>query len=198
MNAITDEILATPTRIEHAAVEAFFERGYRATTMREIADGCDLTVGALYNHFTSKDQLLASILMRVHDELERQVSEAVEAAGDDVRARFAALVRAQALFHTNHTTEARVANRELVWLPEPERGHVVGLRRAMRRWFEDAIADGVRLGIFEVPDVKATVKAILNSGIGIADWFRHGGALSAEQVADVHAELALRMVEARR
>lgn len=191
-------VVATKDRIEQAALDLFFERGYPATTMREIALACGLTAGALYNHFTSKEQLLAAMIGRTHAELERMVEHARAQAGDDPAERLRALAYAQALFHTNHTKDARVGNREIAWLPEPERSVIVEARRRMRGWFEEEIERGARSGVFDVVDVKATVKALLYAGIGIADWFSPGGPLSAEQVAELHAELALRMAGVKR
>jgi AcrR family transcriptional regulator len=196
MRPASEVVIATPQRIEQAALELFFERGYPATTMREIALACGLTAGALYNHFPSKEKLLASIIGRVHDELEKMVTDALASAGDDPRERLRALTYAQALFHTNHTKDARVGNREINWLPEPERTQIVEARRRMRGWFEQEILRGQQMGLFSGPDAKATVKALLYAGIGIADWFEPGGRLSAEQVAEIHGALALRMAGA--
>lgn len=197
MKKLADPLeVATPQRIEEAALTLFFERGFPATTMREIALACGLTAGALYNHFPSKERLLATIQWRVHRELEAMLHDALARAGDDPRARLAELARIQALFHTNHTREARVANREIRWLPEPDRTEIVQLRRVTRGWFEEALADGQASGVFDVADVKATVKAILNAGIGISDWFTPDGRLSADEIGELHAQLALRMAGA--
>lgn len=194
---VTDLSIATPQRIEQATLELFFERGFPATTMREIGLACGISAAALYNHFASKEQLLASILERVHDELEVKLRDARDAAGDDPRDQLKALMRAQALFHTDHTLEARVSNHEIQWLPEPARSQVVETRRRMRAWFEEVITEGVHAGVFDVADVKATVKAILYMGIGISEWFVPGGPMGAQEVAELYASLALRMAGAR-
>ncbi len=188
----------TSRRLEEAALELFFERGYRSTTVRELALACGLTPGALYNHFPSKDLLLLSILRDVHEQLESMMTEALGAAGDDPAERLRALVRAHAIFHTRFRKEARVANDEVLALEEPGRTEIVEVRRRGRGRFEDAITDGIRAGAFEVSDVKVASMAILNMGIRIAAWFRPDGPLSSEQVADLHADMALRMVGAPR
>jgi AcrR family transcriptional regulator len=189
---------ASPTsrRLEEAALELFFERGYRSTTVRELALACGLTPGALYNHFPSKDLLLLSILRDVHAQLESMMSEALERAGTDPTERLRALVRAHAIFHTRFRREARVANDDVLALEEPGRSEIVAVRTRGRRLFEDAITAGMRTGDFRVDDVKVTAMAILNMGIRISAWFRPDGRLSSEQVADRHAALALRMVGA--
>lgn len=186
----------TARRIEDAALQLFFDRGYPSTTMREIAMACGLTAGALYNHFPSKDQILVSIVERVHEELERLLLDAAAAAGDDPGARLAALVRAHALFHTRYRHEARVANQEIGSLPEDARAGIVTARKRMRAMFEDVLTAGTRSGAFSVENVKVAALAILNMGIRIAEWFVPGGPLTDEQVAEMHATLAVRMVRA--
>jgi AcrR family transcriptional regulator len=52
----------TRGRILSVALELFTERGYEATSLREIADRLDYTKAALYYHFRSKDEILRALL----------------------------------------------------------------------------------------------------------------------------------------
>lgn len=54
-------------RILDAAMEAFAESGYRATTMKEVADRAGISARGLVHHFRSKDELLAAVLA-AHDQ----------------------------------------------------------------------------------------------------------------------------------
>ena len=80
--------------IRAAAFAQFAERGYPVVTVRDIMKACGLTQGALYNHFRSKDELLHDIIASTQGELERLCQQAVAGAGEDPRAKLAAL-RAQ-------------------------------------------------------------------------------------------------------
>ena len=186
----------TRSRIEQAALDLFFERGYRATTMRDIATACGITPGAVYNHFVSKDSILTSLITRVHEAMEHDMAAAEESVGTDPRARLAALTRAHALLHTRYRKDARIANAEVLTIPEPARTEVVDLRRRVREMVKRAIQDGIAAGVFVDVDVFVTQAAILNMNIRIADWFQPGGRLSADEVAEMHSALALRMVGA--
>lgn len=186
----------TSSRIEEAALGLFFDQGYSATTMREIALACGLTAGSLYNHFPSKEQLLYTIVKRVHDVLDRDLADAVKTAGDEPRDQLRAYVYRHALLHTGLRKEARVANLEIASLPEPQRAEIVETRRRLRHDLRQIIDRGVAAGIFDVADSSVVANAILNMSIRIPDWFRRDGSLSAEDVAELHADLALRMVGA--
>ncbi len=56
----------TRLAIEDAAVELFMDRGYHATSMRQIAEHAGLALGGIYNHFASKDELFEAIIVDKH------------------------------------------------------------------------------------------------------------------------------------
>ena len=56
----------TRLAIEDAALELFMEQGYHATSMRQIADRAELALGGIYNHFSSKEDIFAAIIIDKH------------------------------------------------------------------------------------------------------------------------------------
>jgi AcrR family transcriptional regulator len=56
----------TKLAIEEAAFELFMDQGYHATSMRQIADNAELALGGIYNHFSSKEEIFAAILIDRH------------------------------------------------------------------------------------------------------------------------------------
>lgn len=56
----------TRLAIEDAALELFMEQGYHATSMRQIADRAELALGGIYNHFSSKEDIFAGIVVDKH------------------------------------------------------------------------------------------------------------------------------------
>lgn len=58
----------TRERIKAVALELFTEQGYEKTSLREIAERLNVTKAALYYHFKSKDDIVASF---VEDRLEQ-------------------------------------------------------------------------------------------------------------------------------
>src|ERR1700755_21707 len=52
----------TRARIKQVAVELFTEQGYEKTSLREIAERLDVTKAALYYHFKSKEDIVASLV----------------------------------------------------------------------------------------------------------------------------------------
>jgi len=50
------------TRVIQAAHSLFIERGYHGTSMRQIAEQAGLALGGIYNHFASKEDILAAVM----------------------------------------------------------------------------------------------------------------------------------------
>jgi len=56
----------TRLAIEDAAFNLFMEHGFHATSMRQIADQAGLALGGIYNHFSSKEDIFAAIIIDKH------------------------------------------------------------------------------------------------------------------------------------
>ncbi|MGR6974418.1 TetR/AcrR family transcriptional regulator [Streptomyces cynarae] len=64
----------TRQRIQDVALGLFAEQGYEKTSLREIAERLDVTKAALYYHFKTKEEILASIF----EDLTRPIAELIE------------------------------------------------------------------------------------------------------------------------
>ena len=189
----------TAARIHDAALTLFNDRGYTGTTVRELADACDLTPGAIYNHYASKDALLFAIVDRVHDLADTTLSGVLRSAGTDPSAQLEALATAFTAFHIARPRETRVANRDYIYLPQAQRDSVVRRRRRVRALFADVLRDGERDGAFSFGElgsedaIQAASMAILNMVVLVAEWFDPAGPRSAGDTAALHGRLALRI-----
>ena len=56
----------TRQAIQEAAYNLFLEQGFSATSMRQIAQGADVALGSIYNHFGSKEDIFAAIILDKH------------------------------------------------------------------------------------------------------------------------------------
>ncbi|MDX6721138.1 MAG: hypothetical protein QOJ63_3392 [Solirubrobacteraceae bacterium] len=189
----------TSERIHDAALTLFNERGYTGTTVRELADACGLTPGAIYNHYVSKEALLFAIVDRVHDLADAVLSDTLRSVGSDPATQLEALASAFTAFHVARPRETRVANRDYIYLPDVQRDSVVRRRRRVRALFADVLRQGERDGAFSFGDlgsedaIQAASMAILNMVVLVAEWFDPAGARSEQDTAALHGRLALRI-----
>ncbi len=188
-------------QIEAAAFDLFASRGFQVTTVRDVMRACGLTQGALYNHFASKEDLLATIIRSTQTGLERECNEALAAAGPKPVERLRAFIYAYTLRHARKRVEALVANREYEWLDSIRLQEI----RASRRRIRDAVVAILREGgtaSFPLSraggrdDLRMLAMAMMNQATYVAYWFKPGGQWTDEEVARLHADIALRMVGA--
>ncbi|NEW69242.1 TetR/AcrR family transcriptional regulator [Streptomyces rhizosphaericus] len=86
----------TRQRIHQVALDVFSERGYEKATLREIAERLEVTRPALYYHYKSKEDILASI----HRDLASSIDDIIDWACSrpaDLRTRREVLHRLSAL-----------------------------------------------------------------------------------------------------
>ena len=174
-----------------AAVAVFGERGYRATSMRELALAVGLSKSALYHYVRSKEELLVALY---EDVLAQRLAEqvAVQEAGlpPDEALRTILVDR---FVHACHNQELlRVFFEEEAELP-PELMTTVRLRR---RQNEDVvvalIADGVDAGVFELAiSPRLAARAMSGAVNFVHKWYDPAGPRAAEDLAADFADFLL-------
>jgi len=93
----------TRDRIEKAAMRLFVAQGVRETSVRDIARAVDISEGALYRHFVSKEQLVWTIFERHYVEFARQLQTLAGREGS-ARAKVAAMIREFCRAHDENPT----------------------------------------------------------------------------------------------
>lgn len=191
MSQVLREV-STAERIMETALDLFAESNYEATSMREIANAVGVKPASLYNHYSSKEDIVWMIVQTAWEGLEAEHEEEAVDAETPVQ-RLEAFVRAHARYHAREPRHAAIANRHLTSLGPERYRQVISRRSDYEHRLRQILADGVEAGVFEIEDLRVTSFAILEMGMGIARWFRPGGELTINALQDLHAHLALRM-----
>jgi AcrR family transcriptional regulator len=181
----------TAEALRKAAIRLFFEHGYEATTLRQLASEVGITVGSVYNHIASKEDLLYSIMRGIMQDLLDGMDAALAGLEDPVD-QMRTAVEFHVLFHAERAQEVFIGNSELRSLPAVRRAAVVEARDAYEKVFRKILEDGVRAKVFHTSDVRLVIYGIIAMGTHVADWYRPGGRLSLEEIASVYSDFALR------
>jgi AcrR family transcriptional regulator len=182
-----------------AAAEVLHRNGYEATTMKDIAAQVNLTAASLYHHFRNKDFLLLNVL-EVGIDYTIAKLEAAAAADLTNAQKLAGMIRSHVVSVTGNVAvgAAMVFEIRAVLNLSGKSGddkfmEEFAARRdqffARRDYFESLFRGVLRAGIdageFRQVDADIVAKAILGAHNWVAVWFRAGGRLSGEEVADV-------------
>ena len=179
-------------QIEDAASVLFRERGYSATSVRDIAQVLNLQGGSLYAHVASKEDVLWAIVTHAADRFEAAVRPIADDASLPATARLRRMIRAHAGVVTEDLGNASVFLHEWRFLGEERRADIAGRRDAYEALFRRVIAHGTATGEFSTDDPKIDAMLILSALNGICGWYRPDGALTAYQIADHYAQLFTR------
>ena len=197
-------MVAEPTRrqaIEEVASDLFRERGYAATSIRDIARALSVQGASLYAHVASKEDVLWAIVDRAASRFEA-AADAAEAAAEarrpgDPAEALAALVRAHVVVLTGDVDEAGVFEHEWRALDPEHRVVILARRDAYETRFRRRIAEGIAVGAFGLTDPALASGALLSALNGVATWYDPAGRLPAHRIADHLVDLALRMLSSQ-
>jgi AcrR family transcriptional regulator len=182
--------------IRTTAIHLFAEQGYRGTSMKDIASALSIRAPSLYNHLQSKQDLLREVMLGSMEQLDSSVRAAMSTSEDTV-VKVRRGTEAHVLHQALHPDEIRIGNREIPSLDEPHRGRLLADRARYAHMWIDLIERGITEGVLHTPSPKLTAFGILEMGIGVANWFKPGGPMSAGEIAMRYGDIALLMVGAK-
>ena len=188
---------STPERVLDTAAALFWEKGYAATTTREIAAAVGIQQASLYYHVPSKEGLLYQLCVSSMEQLLADVQTPVDQKTNSLD-RLRALIGAHLATLLKHQVRHVTMLTELRALSRRHHAEVLGLRRKyadlVRSVLEEAQAAGkIRT---DIPS-RYLYLALLNILNWAVIWYRRDQALSAEQLADVFWPIYLHGAVAR-
>jgi AcrR family transcriptional regulator len=157
----------TRIRILDAAEEMFSKRGYSSVTLRDIADAVGMKHASLYYYFPRKQgkaHLFIEVMERNFLRHREGVAQAIEAAGDDLRAQMYAVA-------DWYTTQppidlARMAQSDLIAVYEENRQEAQRIMRlvfdAMRLPMLPALERARAEGVLAIDDLGLAAIALVH------------------------------------
>ena len=182
-----------PTTLEairKAGVRLIFEHGYEAMSLRQLAAEVGIQAGSLYNHISTKQDLLFDLVQDHINDLLRELDLALEGKSDPVE-QLRAFVAFHVTYHMTRKREVFIANSELRSLDAKNYDAVVSLRGAYEQRLAQILTDGVSDGVFEVVDIQVATFAIIALLTGLCTWYRPGGRLTRDAIIAAHEKLVL-------
>jgi AcrR family transcriptional regulator len=181
----------TMEAIRKAGLRLIFHHGFEAMNLRDLASEVGIQAGSLYNHITSKQELLFDLIKDHLEHLLIAVDQALETASGPVE-RMHTFVGFHVSYHMVRKREIYIANFELRSLEPKNYAVIVKLRREYEKRIIDILDEGVAQGVFDVADTHVASFAILAMLTGICTWYRPSGRLDGAQIVDIYTNLVMR------
>jgi AcrR family transcriptional regulator len=185
-----EELLAITARL-------FAKKGFRNTTVRDIADAAGILSGSLYHHFDSKESMVDEILSTFQEELFGQYDE-ILASDDDARTKLerAVLVSFEAI--DKHPDEVAIFQNEAAYLLTFERFAYLGTRNQQSRevWLK-LLKGGIDSGVLRDDlDLELTYRFIRDTVWVAVSWYRPGGRRTHTEIAQQYLTILLEGIHA--
>ena len=183
-------------RILEEAVKLFYERGFNATTLDDIAGKLGVTKPFIYTHFRSKVELLEAICRPTIEMSMSAIAHAAEQPGSASDRLFKGVVEFSKVVLQRQANIA-VYFREEKNLSAAGLADINTLRKRFDRLLSDLLQDGASAGEFSIADVRVAALAIGGMVSWAYTWYQPDGRLSIDDVGIRMAQFALEMVGAR-
>jgi TetR/AcrR family transcriptional regulator, cholesterol catabolism regulator len=174
------------------AGELFAQKGFRATTVREIADAAGILSGSLYHHFDSKESIGDEILSGFINDVLADYREAVASAGSP-RDVLEQIVRSTSRTLTRHRAAlAMLQNDWSYFSTQPRFSYLRKALNEIERTWVTQLERGQAAGIFRADlDPRLTYR-LLRDVLWIPSQWRVAGGYGTDQVADGLLQLLFR------
>lgn len=191
----------TRTRMLDAAAAVFRDKGYAGAKLTEISQAAGMkTVGSLYYHFASREDLVEAVIREGQVRTATFVRERVDAIDDaSPLERLAEAIRAHTIcvLETSSYTSATI--RIIGQVPADIRRRRLTDQREYGAYWDELFVRAQEAGELRT-DVDTTLarRLIVGAINAVTEWYRPGGALSAERLADDLADLFIDGLASRR
>lgn len=165
------------------AATMFRERGFAASSMRDLAETVGIEAASLYNHIRSKNEILEAICFEVANVFNEKIQE-VEGSRQSYINKIESILRFHIEQMIDNYEKVIVTDREWRHLDEPYRANFQNQRRTYRKRFAAIIEEGISRGEIRRIDAPTAVLVMLHAVNGIESWHRSQAKISAEELTN--------------
>ena len=173
-----------------AAVKLFEQKGYRATSVQDIADEVGLQKGSLYHYINSKEDLLLQIAHQAISEFNQRL-EKILAMPIPAKEKLMLMIENHLTVSISNLQTTTVLLREAFALGEEQHQVIQGLTDRYLDLLTAILEQGRDNGEFFVSNCKIAALAILGACNWVYRWYKSSGELSAKDVSAIFSTLFL-------
>jgi TetR/AcrR family transcriptional regulator, cholesterol catabolism regulator len=179
---------ASSRRVDLIAVAAteFARRGYRATTMRHIADAAGILAGSLYHHFKSKEEILREVMLESTSHYVTELEALVKTKQPTTKKIEAAILHRLELYQQQGMALGVVLQTDKTTLREEMFAEMRDLGARIDRAWDSLLEEGKQNGSLQKNvDTRAITYGIVGMLNWAHRWYNPDGRLSPKALAKI-------------
>ena len=161
----------------------FREKGFPATSMRDLAEAVGIEAASLYNHIQSKSEILQEIISRIASDCNVHL-ESVDSPSLNNIKKIESLIRFHVQMMLTRFDDYYVMVNEWIHLAEPFYSNFTTQRRSYVQKMEAIIEEGIRQKEMRPVMPYVAMLTILSSVRGLEFWHRSGKKVSMETIEE--------------
>lgn len=169
-------VISRKEEIIRIAADLFKEKGYKAVSMRDIAQAMGIKAASLYNHISSKQQILSTLIMEVANEF-TQGMKSVRKEGKSPLQKIQKLIELHIDITVNYSEGLAALNNDWMHLENDDLQDFLEMREAYEENFRSIIKDGIELGEIQSRHPEVILFSILSTLRTLYLWYQKRGKL---------------------
>lgn len=159
----------------------FRQKGYAATTMRDLANAVGVKAASLYNHIKSKQDILADLLMSIAHRFVQGMSE-IKNSGQTPSQKIDALIALHVKITTEETDAISLITQEWRHLEEPVFSEFMEMRNNYEGNFKTILEEGIKKGELNQVHPDIALFSILSTMRWLYVWYSENEEMSSEEL----------------
>lgn len=174
----------------------FREQGYKSVSMRDLAKAMDLKAASLYNHISSKEEILAEIVLGVAYFFTKEM-ELVKSLKADSKTLLEAVINHHIDLTLNNPEAIAIVNNDWIHLESSHFEEFLELRNAYEQDLRDMIGRGVKAGEIMPNNIEVMLFSMLSTLRTLHSWYRRRSGIDGEALKNDITEILLNGIVAK-
>ncbi len=185
---------ARQDQVRAAALRLFREKGYHATSMRDIAEAVGINKGSLYSYIKSKEDLLIPVFEQAQGVLTTQIEQIASDTSLTPTLKLRRAIHAHVVAVADNLEVLTVYLSEWRQLASDSLATNRGQRERYAQLFHQILRDGIAAGEFREMDTRIVMLGMIGMCNYLFRWYRPDGRLTPDQIADELIDMLMRGV----
>jgi len=177
--------------IVQVSSKLFKEKGFSAVSMRDIAQELGIKAASLYNHITSKQEILSIVIIEVAEEYTTGMNTIVNSEDDTIN-KLERIIELHVNVTVNNADALGSLNNDWMHLLEPELSYFIKLRNQYEESFRQIIKLGVKQKELEPLNVEVIVFSVLSTLRTLYLWYAKKEGVETEELIKQMKKVLLR------
>jgi AcrR family transcriptional regulator len=182
--------LSRKQEIYRTAAKLFKEKGYSAVTMRDLAAAVGIKAASLYNHITSKQQILSEIILDIAEQFTKEIDTIADRDTDTIT-KLKEVIAQHITLTTDNPYGMAALNNDWMHL-EGKLDHYLDLRTRYEKKFRNMVLEGKESGELKDVNTEILVYSILTTLRNLYLWIPKKGELKKDELIE---ELSITLLQ---